>query len=334
MGDYFLQHGPMPGELLHSFVVRVLSSYGYIKECKSFLSKEGWVKDPELPSNCSWLFNKNRQPELVNQFAEMVGEKYKGNIFDSPLVPVANFKSIFLNNNYKIPHAYGCIHMSFCDCCFKEQLKEYGFHYFRYDWLLGDICKRHAKPLRKFQPCEATSTYDFVKSPHKQNPQKNYETNDQQLFGGVFIKDFVNHGQETKIAPCAKHKIVRYLLNFSTAFKIDFFQKFNIEIYKFCLEYDGHDVYQSKPLKEYDRVLLRYYKKIQNDIPSLYELITSFDFQEVLYRYKDDKISMYETKVIKDKNTYCSSCKRCSVQAENYNSNSRLQIGEYLAFTS
>ena len=131
MSKYSYLNGPMPEELLHSFISRVLSRNGYFKECSSVVSKVGWHSRPSVPQHCSWLFSNKSQPNLAAFFYMSLGEEYVGNIFDSPLLYLRNFKQLFFNNSVKKTNYGYPLKIRYCEKCFNRQISEFGFTYFK-----------------------------------------------------------------------------------------------------------------------------------------------------------------------------------------------------------
>lgn len=327
MSKIINRYGPMPDELLHSFIFRVLSRSGYKKECSAVVSESGWTSRPKLPLNCNWLFDNRNQPNLVNYFANSVGERYAGNVFDSSVLLISNFKIMFLYETIKSPYYGLSIEIKYCEYCFKEQVSEYGFTYFKRNWMYNDVCEIHSLPLKLFQATTEVSCYDFALSPLKQFPLKFDETNNyEKAVYSPSQSDFVNDGQEFKFALCAKRAMIRFLLHTLAIFKYDFFNKYDEVKYRIASSFDNLDLNKRGMNAEYDAVLLRYYSKIIAKCPVLLEPFMMHRVDETIHKYFDEDTGPVESRLIKEKGRSCEECQFCFKQAKEFNPNCSLEI--------
>ena len=319
----------MPDELLHSFIIRTLSRHGYVRECSSILSKTGWVTRPSIPNNCVWLFSLKAQPELVTYFANVLGNKYLGNIFDSPLYAIHSFKKLFvIGKSFQKSNSCALsIQIKYCEHCFKKQIKEYGVTYFKHQWLSQSVCESHSIPLSYFQSTDELTCYNFVLSPLAQSLDATKKINNANTIHTSDISDFTTLKRKYKFAPCAKLKLTNFFLNNIPFFKADFFNQVSEDTFRVLssLHYLQNATSGNK-LSEHDKVLLKYYDKLIKISPGIIELFISHGLAESQLTYIDDEIGVFTTTLYKDPNKHCSTCRSCLQVAEKYNENSIVEI--------
>lgn len=324
MSETLNLYGPMPDELLHSFIFRVLVRSGFRKECSSVVSQSGWACDPKLPPHCSWLFSVDIQPNLVMFFARTVGEKYVGNIFDSPLLSHHSFSKIFLNEKARKPDGL-TLPINYCELCLREQILELGFTYFKSSWISSDRCTKHLRPLSLFQANKDVSCYGFISNPLGYRSDLRDENNYFEEFYSSNRSIFVSSEQKFKLALCAKRKLTKYFMNAVPFFQHDFFSKHSEDKYRLVSSMKTLSLTSWGLEAEYDRMLLDCYNKVVRLSPELLEQFFFYGLVEVEYKYFDN-VGLVASKLMKDKGSYCEVCKHCFEVAERYNPASILEI--------
>lgn len=323
MSDTLSLYGPMPDELLHSFIFRVLIRSGYKKECSSIVTQSGWACEPKLPPHCSWLFRADTQPNLVMYFTRSVGVKFVGNIFDSPLLSHHNFSQIFLNEKTKKAGGLA-LPINYCELCFREQILEFGFTYFKSSWIPSEQCTKHLHPLTLFLASKDVSSYDFISNPLGYCSDLNDEN---KYFEGFYCSNrsvFASSEQKFKLALCAKRKLTTFFMNEVPFFRHDFFRTYSEDMYRRVSSMKSLSLTSSGLEAEYDQVLLRYYHNVFEISPELLEKFF-YGLVEVEYKYFDDAGTV-SCKLIKDKSSCCYVCNYCFEVAETYNPTSILEI--------
>lgn len=152
--------GPMPDELLHSFVFRLLYRKGY-GNFSTILTSMGWGAKPSVPYSARKELEVFSCRDLIRIFEKSTFYSKEESIFNihfNHLLPVdkylaeyqrsqpMTFRSTFYPESEKYS-AGRSIEVKFCISCIHFQIKKYGFAYFKSDWVHQSTCSEHAKPL-------------------------------------------------------------------------------------------------------------------------------------------------------------------------------------------
>lgn len=160
-----------PGELLHSYLLRVLKSSGNLNKSSNLQgivsTKGNWISYPNVSNEHRHLFShitKKQQLDLVechtqahrvkltssaSAFADLSEQIFCGGNHSARLdrIPIDTYK-------YKESIRY-------CKYCFGEQLYLYGISWFALEWLDEKRCSRHLTPLESIG-CDKCSKQPLI----------------------------------------------------------------------------------------------------------------------------------------------------------------------------
>ena len=158
-----------PDELLHSFLLRRLAIHGAAPLNAPSLDKiitvSGyWSGLPKIPSSQTHLFKDLSWAEKVKaslQTKVSLDLAFSPNPLHYSWLAAKIFTGTSLRHPYHHPNI---LHhpISFCAACFKHQLSNYGFTWFRQNWIGQTKCNKHNAPLKSIvcQSCtEMTPFY-------------------------------------------------------------------------------------------------------------------------------------------------------------------------------
>lgn len=209
MSEFHQGFGPMPYESLHSFICRVLLRGGY--SCfHTVIVTGGWGDKPSIP------FSAKHEFEFLDRYLKLdlyektfIQESKHCSIFSSPVSHIESFEKTF----YPLKDINSCgnlIKIRFCDKCIKEQIKEFGFSYFKYNWLTNDICENHQIAMQSIDPrINRSKLFEVVKDVFSGKDVDEYlskVTDDISLNNSSPLSE-----APIKFAPCTKPLLVNYL---------------------------------------------------------------------------------------------------------------------------
>lgn len=216
--------GPLQDELLHSFILRVLLRSGY-SDFSTILTSGGWGHNPSVPFLVKSEFEVFCRRDLVRVFEMSTVCEKMDNIFGvhfSHLLPfeksltnfeksrVVSFRKVFYPEKNKCG-AGQSMAVKYCMFCIHDQIKQYGFAYFKSDWSYHAHCEIHGKQLLTIKTGNGLSS---MLEDIKLVLRGKIPVNSQEL---DYADD--NHHDNRfspsrflKISPCAKHEIVNHLL--------------------------------------------------------------------------------------------------------------------------
>lgn len=148
-----------PGELLHSYILRILKSSGNLQKRSNLLdvmsSKGNWVAYPSISEEHRHLFSHFSRKRLL-ELIEYHTQAYRVRLTSAPSVFADLSEKVFWGiscnsklddipvNTYKYKEQ-----IRYCKQCFGEQLNLYGTPWFALVWLDAEKCQRHNTPLEK-----------------------------------------------------------------------------------------------------------------------------------------------------------------------------------------
>ncbi|HHF3121209.1 TPA: hypothetical protein ACPJ19_001268 [Vibrio diabolicus] len=136
-------------ESVQSWIFRNLVVDGEI-DFSSILSSEGdWYNNVSFRKNCPERMTRTRDVELLRFLRNSgLALKFAGK-YDNPVDYLDRIYSIFQPLDCNIPKisADGSIAIRFCPECILQAVQEYGFGYFKWEWLQGLQCLKHGRLL-------------------------------------------------------------------------------------------------------------------------------------------------------------------------------------------
>lgn len=143
----------MPNESVQSFILRTLFRNGAL-DFSTICENCRWGLCPSVPFEYVHLLSqidikklqklyKSTNPVIRDNYGNIIGKQFFQKYNFRLTLP---FKSTFFPSKKKM----GCgpkTLIRYCRHCIKEQVKERGFHYFKYQWLYQHYCEVHNYPL-------------------------------------------------------------------------------------------------------------------------------------------------------------------------------------------
>lgn len=139
----------MPNESTQSFILRTLSRNGVL-DLSTVYERCCWGLCPSVPIEHAHLFSQidiNKLQKLYKSTNLVIRDNY-GNIIGKLCFEKFNFSLTltFKRTFFPSKKKMGCgpkTIIRYCRHCIREQVKEYGFHYFKHQWLYQRDCEVH-----------------------------------------------------------------------------------------------------------------------------------------------------------------------------------------------
>ena len=139
---------PVATESLHGYVTRI-SLLEAPTDITGIVRSDGWRKIPRVAPEVSEFLKRLPTEELealIRSSCWFTGP-YVSSLEITRLIELLLANSGVWDMDYLTTTP-----ILFCKDCFKEQIKEVGFTFFKADWNFDDSCQIHDKPLCRFTP--------------------------------------------------------------------------------------------------------------------------------------------------------------------------------------
>lgn len=134
-------------ESAHSFILRHHMVYG-IPDVSNVVCKRGyWVKQPGVLRNTVHLYQYYEESHLLKLAINSYTFNYSRSIFGNPRRFLSQLDEVFYRGRSSSKKS-GDHEIKFCPKCISEQIRLFGFGYFKYNWLHQDFCVSHKQKLR------------------------------------------------------------------------------------------------------------------------------------------------------------------------------------------
>ena len=141
-------------ESLQSFLLRQQLVFADVFDPKGVVSGDGrWFSKPYAHHEVSYVFHRFDDLFLLetSDIGKKIGRMGHG-LFDTPSAYCHNLPSIFLSGERSITYKSDKkIRIKFCQKCITQAIIDFGFGYFKHDWIQARRCHEHNTPLYRLQ---------------------------------------------------------------------------------------------------------------------------------------------------------------------------------------
>lgn len=295
-----------PDESLHSYLFRMLKVNGFNNYSSILVPHIGWRDSPSIPYEAIGILkgvNKSRLLKLIESSTHIsTKESEFVNHFDY----VTLFKRTFSPPTSTKLVGKG-LKINFCPFCIKEQIREYGYSYFKNSWTKYTYCLKHYLLLLTLKP--------FNQSTMVKNIQK--------VLKGELDDSF--------ISPCATSKPKASPLTISDRF-VKFAPCSKLQLIKWITKHENYypqgytDTFDYGLLNKNKRSafnLRKYRDEVEKNWDNFYQDITEYAHNELmgfinenmvfdLAQYNEQGISSDPKVILKDLFKNCNTCARLS----------------------
>lgn len=198
-------------ESVQSYIFRLIKQKGFHDYRCVLVPKHGWGESPSLPFELStgmYNFNKSKLTNLLEKCTLVPDDE---SMFSHHFDYISRVQNTFYPKKVKKSAGRG-FEVKFCKSCMKEQVVEFGFAYFKFEWRYRVTCLKHGGKLFVLRPLPLGRLVAAIDNILSCNFDVIYNISDQVLERPTSTPTNI-YDRGVKFAPCARGAFIEWMLN-------------------------------------------------------------------------------------------------------------------------
>jgi hypothetical protein len=293
-------------ESLQSYLFRILKLNGFYNYSSIIVSHSGWGNRPSIPFEAKHLLTGVNKSHLLLLLENSVNIPKDESDFINHFDFIELFNKTF--SPQKVTKSAGKgMNIHFCPHCMKEQMRNYGYSYFKSCWTNQLYCMKHSDDLLALKPSQLTRQISNLHKILRCEVDKSFTCHPKR--NSHFNKTISD--RTIKFSPCSKSQLINWVIQNSKYYPVG---------YTDILDYGLLTKTERKAFN-----VIKYRKKIESNWEEFYQQLTTFSHKELLkyinenmvfdhVKYQQNGINSKSKAILKSKTKNCNTCMRISIQ--------------------